>query len=150
MDQKTHNTLFLIHYAIIAGIAVFGSVIYSSAQDLEISYDFDTLLPIIALGLAFLALISHNLFFKMKLNKINKSDTVQSKFKQYFIAHIIRLAILEVGALFNIAMVLMQDNLAHLIIAAVLLFVMLYHKPTKDKIAYALALTESEKSELFA
>jgi len=150
--MKQHSRFFsllLIHYTIISGVLVFGIVVFYKTPNLVLSFKNDGVFIFLAPSIALFAVLSQSILFSKSIAKSKLMDNLQSKFATYQSAHIIRLAFLEVAALLNVAAAFITNNLLFLAIAGILLLVMLYCKPTKDKISTTLQLSASQIKELF-
>lgn len=90
----------------------------------------NTAIDILGPVLALFCLIAGFGFFKNNLNKIKAIEDIVEKYKNYKSATIIRLALWEAGALFNVVQYLVTGKIIFFLYAGILVIAFLLHFPS--------------------
>ncbi|WP_443937176.1 hypothetical protein [Pedobacter sp. MW01-1-1] len=137
------KTLQIIHIAFCMAVFFFMLVTTLINKDrLQFDVDiatkslFDFAFPIIGL----LGIIISMVIFKNLIAKIDKTASLEKKFNEYLTAFIASAAILEGCTFFTIVGSFITQNAAILIFSLINLLYMVFSRPTKDKVIYALQL----------
>jgi hypothetical protein len=141
------KTIQLIHLAFCIAVCLFGAlVLMISSANLYFSIEFnqDSLIVLIAPLFAIICIALSNFLFNSLMNQVDKSASAMAKFQKYQAAFLVKCALLEGAALFNIVVCLVTNNAFTLLFAALCLVVLWLNRPTKNHISEALQLQESE------
>lgn len=139
------KTLYILHYSIMASLAVFsGYAIYSSKRLGSLSFtqqSMEFIIPLLLIG----AVILGKFLTKIILNKITASKTLVQKLGTYQTTHLIRIATVEGVGLYAALTYLATNNLFFLVIAALAMILLIMEIPSKDKIERAITLTPEDQ-----
>lgn len=141
------KALQLIHLGYCASILVFAGVVIL-VNKATMTFDFklgqhdpsEFIAPITAVAFLFIA----PLIFNKIVQSIEDSSDAATKITKYQSAFIVKFALLEGAALFNIVMCLKTSNSFFLLFAALSFLVMLMGRPTLDKICSDFNLQNSD------
>ena len=156
MQNETHpitvktflRTFSIIHLALVAGVAIFGLMIYmqTTEQELNLDYSGDVMFFVVPI-LAIAGIIAGNFLYAKHIKKLDSKTTLLEKLNGFQTASIIRYALLEGPALLGIVAFLNEGNQYFLIISLVLLAWLIAQRPTRDKVERDLKLEGHLKSE---
>lgn len=122
-------------------------VLYTISSDSPQLIDLDNPLSFIPIGFAIILIPLSSYMFNstLKQNLLEKTE-LQQKLAAFQTAHIIKMALLEGGALFAVVASLSTNTYVNLIVFAVLLSIMLISTPSVFKLTETLNLTSQEAS----
>ena len=139
------KTLYILHYSIMASLAVFsGYAIYSSKRLGSLSFTqqpMEFIIPLLLIGAIFIG----TFFTKLILNKNVQSKPLLQKLGTYQTTHLIRIATVEGVGLYAALTYLTTNNLFFLLIAGIAMILLITAIPTKDKIENAITLTPEDQ-----
>lgn len=137
------KTFQIIHGALAIGILAILAFGFLSNDILSTE---GTNMVFLAIGLTMLVIgiFIGTYLYKNRLTSITTSMSLQQKLSTYQTAAIIRYALIEGAGLFMGVQFLTSGNLLYASIAFVGLGIIMYLRPTKDKIAVDLKLTDKE------
>ena len=144
------KALTLLHFSLFIGQLMFagiaGYLVYSkSFNPVFNSEDVIVIVLSAVIGLSVALIIAAFTMFKNKVEKIRiNADAVPEKLTAYRATSIIRWAMLEAPTILTIICFLLTGKYSLLIIAAVLLLIFFYTKPTTFKVAQDLSIREEE------
>jgi len=142
-------TLDLLLFAMMLGPVVILSVaIYMVNSDLEIVNETLDLYVILPFVYAVVAIAVSHFIFTFRIVQINQKEELYQKLYHYRTIFIIRLAILEGGAMLGCVMYMLTGNSTLFIVVGGLLGLMWFYRPTKDRIVKDLELTIDEENTL--
>ena len=133
------KTLSIIHYALLAGPLISGIIFYMNTQSvINGSPDdiFIYILPVIGLA----GIFASKTLYSMLLSPLKQKDNLQEKLAGLQTASLVRYALVEGPALFNIIWFGQTGNLLYLTIGGVLVIYLFILRPTKSKIESDLEL----------
>lgn len=140
------RSLQMVHFALGIGMISFLVVCFvlHGSEDWEsipeLSNIFTMVVPIVLLG----GIVVGSWFYNKRIEGINQTATVQQKLETYRTAFVIRLALHEGPTLFAIVAYLLTVNqwFLYMVLISIAGFVLL--RPTADKIATTLSLSDKE------
>ncbi len=121
-----------------------------TSGDLSTSPELKNLFNLLVPAIFLFAIVIANAIARRQLNAIDKSDSLESKLKKYQTVMLIRLAALEVAALFSSAAVLITGQMYYL--AGTLVAMILFYtvRPSVGNMVNDLSLSQGEKMQLEA
>lgn len=148
MEQQQNRLKFLqmIHWAFIGSLVVLA--IISWFMPIAPNQDLNNILKFILIGLSLPAYFAGNYVRKNIINKIDNNASLVDKLSQYQKATIIQWAAIDLPATFAGISFLVTRNTLYLIILAVFILLLYMLKPSKNRIADDLEITEQEKNQL--
>lgn len=148
MDEQQNKLKFLqvIHWAFIGSLVLLA--IISWFMPIAPNQDLNNTLKFILIGLSVPAYFAGNFVRKTIINKINENAPLIEKLSQYQKATIIQWGAIDLPATFAGISFLLTRNTLYLIIMAVFLLLLYMLRPSRERIADDLNLTEQEKSQL--
>lgn len=145
-QQNSIKLLQTIHWAFIGSLALLAVI--SWFMPIAPNLDLNNVLKFILIGLSLPAYFAGNYVRKNIINKINDDAPLDEKLSQYQKATIIQWAAIDLPATFAGISFLLTRNTLYLIILAVFMLLLYMLKPSKERIASDLELTEQEKNQL--
>ncbi len=138
-----HFSLFMgqIMFAVIAAYLIYSKSFYPvvTGEDLQVMIGSGIM------GFCVALVIAAFIMFKKKVEKIRlDADDVPGKLSAYRAASIIRWAMLEAPVILAVISFLLTGRYSLLIVAAVLLLIFFYTKPSSFKVAQDLSISEEE------
>lgn len=148
MEKQNNQLKFLqtIHWAFIGSLVVLAVI--SWFMPIAPNQELNNILKFILIGLSVPAYFAGNYVRKNIINKIDNNAPLADKLAQYQKATIIQWAAIDLPATFAGISFLLTRNTLYLIILAVFMLLLYMLKPSKERIADDLDLTDSEKSQL--
>lgn len=142
------KTLQIIYGALIIGVVVFLFVVLYLVKNLHFTVDTDDVFTMLVPLMTFSGIVVSMILNKNFLGMILPEDSLQAKLSKYQTASIIRGALLEGPALIGVVATFMSGNYFFLLFSVVLIRVMYFYFPTKQKFTQAAQLSFEEKSKL--
>ncbi|MEO9144598.1 MAG: hypothetical protein ABI237_03495 [Ginsengibacter sp.] len=148
------KALFILHIALLAGQVAFALIAllvgyirdFSSIASWQ-SYSTPLIILCISIGIA--GYLGGNILFRKKLDALNEnSHSLSEKFNNYRAACIMRWAMLEFPVLFCIIFFFVTDNFILLIVAAALILLFITTRPSLQKAASDLRVSETEIEQM--
>jgi hypothetical protein len=130
------RTLRIIFYAIVAGQVMFAVVAYI----LHVSDAFihtmagETIPVIIACAAAGSAVMAAKALLMVRLRAIGETGGIVERIRQYFVANIVFLALLEAATIILVVMFMLNGNILLLLLVPVVLAVAAMHYPSDERI----------------
>ncbi len=156
MQNETHpitvkkflSTFNIIHLALVAGVFVFGLMVYmqTKEQELILSYSGDVIFFVVPF-MAIAGIVVGNFLYAKNIKKLDSKTTLLEKLNGFQAASIIRYALLEGPALLGIVAFMNDGNQYFLIISLILLAWLIAQRPTRDKVERELKLEGRLKTE---
>jgi hypothetical protein len=144
-------TLDLLLFAMMLGpVVLLGVAVYLVNSDFEIVNEVPDLYVIIPFVYAVISIAVSYFIFKLRIVQISKKEELYQKLYHYRTLFIIRIAILEGGAMLACIMYMLTGNSILFIVVGVLLGLMWFFRPNKDRIVKELQLTIDEENDLRA
>ena len=142
------RTTSIIHFALLAGVLMFGIVMYSITenQKLELSYKGDPMFFIVPI-MAIAGIFVGNYLYGNNIKGLTSKNTLREKLAGFQTASIIKYALLEGPALLGLVAFMNEGNQYFLIISILLLGWLILQRPTRDKIERDLMLEGTLKNE---
>jgi hypothetical protein len=142
--------LKLIHGSFCFSVFMFAVVVCFINKDFLI-FDFtlshpDTNLNIFSFVAVIFTVIAMNLgtfLFNKLINQIDPTSTDQEKFAKYQAAFLVKCALLEASAIFNIVMCLITYNFYFIVVAAFSLIALWLMRPTREKVFTTLQIKDT-------
>ncbi|MEQ8473725.1 MAG: hypothetical protein RIC35_21190 [Marinoscillum sp.] len=144
------NVLRIIHFALMAGLIIFGTVvtylILSGSTSADQGMDIIKYLP----GLMFLTVVPFSSFmFRKNLDPIKKPvSSLKDKLAAYQTAHIVRMASFEAVGLFAVVTCFVTSTLLNLGVLAIVLAFFIIKTPSVSQLENNPGLTQEEKNQL--
>lgn len=137
----------IIHMAIVFGLCVIMGVSYlSNTEEIYVSYDMKDPMVLVVPLIVMASILGSKQLFKSLVNA-KKDFDLSEKITHYRTASIVRLAIMEMGAMIGVVAFVMSPNLFFLICAGLSLIYMLALFPRLKLIAKELELDRDEYYE---
>jgi len=143
------KSLKILHLALIMGASLIAVVIYYLAdrEKAVFSYDFQ-MLELAAISLAFISPVMAYVINNTRLQKIDASSSLPEKWSNYRAIQISKYALIEGSILINIIVFFLNNNLLLFLIALILMPILYFMKPTKEKIVEDLNISHAEVENL--
>ncbi|MGX1928953.1 hypothetical protein [Flagellimonas sp. 2504JD4-2] len=140
------RTLAIVHFGLIAGPLFFGIVVYYLAPSGVFSIqDTDDMFLIVVPIFAITSVFLGDFIFKQSIKNIPRTSTLKQKLIRFQTASIIKYALVEAASFFSIIAFYQTNNLAFLLIAALLILYFYMLRPTKEKIVRSLNLSTQDR-----
>jgi len=143
--KQYHRVLQLVYMILLQGLLLFMFLVYFQSKDTFFKLDLIDSNIVIGIIVVLAALVISFFLYRFLLIKISDSKGLKNKLEKYTTAFIVKMAILEGGAFFNLVMFLNTANKSFLIFSALLLLAMMMSFPGVDKIEKALGLSKQER-----
>jgi hypothetical protein len=142
------KSLNVLHLALVIGMSIFlGLVCFLKKDVLTFQTSSDTMpFTVVGLVLGLGVLFVGPLLFNARIKAA--SGTLNQKLNTYRQAFVVKMAVLEGAAIFNILVLFLFGSGIQLLVATLLLCFMVMQKPSAFKISEALQLNYEEKSLL--
>ena len=152
MEQITQNSktflrsLSIIHVALLFGQLVFLSIalFLKLSSDTIItnsfSFPFSIVVPLLVIG----CLIASKVVYTIKTKQVQSKDGITDKMQIYYVATIIKLALLEGPSLFTIVVFLLTGEVYFSIFTLILVLAFIVSKPSREKAIVDLKLNFEE------
>jgi hypothetical protein len=130
------KSLHIVHAALCAGVILFLiTAVFINQQALIMvpANDNNSIIIYIAIVMAVVSTILGYILFNIVVSKIDTSVPVNQKLPKYLSACIVRYALIEGGALFNVAVFLITGCLINAGIAAILALLMISLRPQRQQ-----------------
>ena len=134
----------IIHYVLMFSVLFFLIIVYYTLQQPSLNFVFDNVIDYIPLVYAIVMVVVHNFLYQKEVSKLNANLTAQEKWVKFQTAHLIRMALLEGAALFNVVFFLISNNLVFFYTALILAFVMFLRRPSVSQITTDWQMTDDE------
>ncbi|MGF1534230.1 MAG: hypothetical protein ACFCUI_11040 [Bernardetiaceae bacterium] len=137
----------VLHLALLGGQVIFGGVVYFLAADIESNIEEDVFVLVVPLLL--LSGMGAGLFlFKQKVAQAKTLEGFEAKMNGYFVAALLRMALLEGPVIFAFAAYLLTESIMFwgMGLGGVLLFLVL--RPQAGQVAHELGLSLEERANL--
>lgn len=145
------RTLKIIHFALMGGPVLFSVsafAIISMSPEAQF-IDLNNILSYMPIGFAFMLVpLSFFLFNSTLKENLKGKNELSTKMAAYQTSHIVKIALLEGGALFAVVASFSTYTYANMVVMAFLLGVMFLSTPSIYKIAETLSLSPEESSQL--
>ena len=141
------KTILLIHIALCTGVLLFAGValvMNSGALTFNMAINHDDPIEYLAPIMAVTVIALSTILFNKLIGEIDYTSRPVNRFTKYQTAFIVKMALLEGGALMNIVACIITKNALFLAIAAIVFFIMSAARPTKDKVYGQLGLQDTD------
>jgi len=137
----------LIHLSILMAPIVSGTIFYLMSGNLDQGVYLSgeialAIIPVVAIS----CILFGNILFKKTISKVSKAMPLHEKLKNYRMAFIIRLSLVEGPAVLSTFIYYTTLNMIYLIIAGILVLYIFTLAPKKEKTADLLRLKGEEKA----
>jgi hypothetical protein len=141
----------VISMAVMAGLLVFlmvavylrYSAVFSGADD-----RLDNIFKFAVPAVIFVAYILSKVLFKVTIEKIDAATDLRQKLAKYMMAHIISLMVLELPGIFAVVAYLLTGRLLYLGFAILMVFAIIFARPTRFRLINDLKLSREEEELL--
>lgn len=135
-----------IHLAFCGSILLFSivAVLITDAAGFTFPIQKDDPLQLIAPLLAVFGIFVGNQIFRSRVAAIDPEQNAAAKFMQYQSIFLIRSAMIEGPALFNVVVFILTKNIFFLLVSSICLIAMWLARPTRYRISSSLGIAESE------
>ena len=138
----------ILHFAILAGLVMITGILFfllrtgSGGQGLGKA---NQVLSILGPVIGLVTLLAAFLSYKVKMKSAVKQNSLADKLGIFMTAHIIKLALLEGGAIINLVLFYLTGNLQLLIYAGLAILVIAINFPGKYRVSNDLELDEEQR-----
>ena len=142
------KTLSLIHLSLVAGVVIFGIMMYLQTpnQEISINYEGDVMFFVVPF-MAIAGIFAGNYLYNIIITNLNSKKTLKEKLSGFQTASIIKYALIEGPALLGIIAFMNEGNQYFLLISLLLILWLLAQRPTRDRVERDLMLEGSLKSD---
>ena len=144
--KNYHRILILIYFALLQGILFFMVVVYFTKKHTYFKFESSDYKLIAGLSLALISIILSFYLYRYLLQKAIREADMHTKLEYYSTAFITKMAILELAAMFNVAVFRETGNKYFLIFTAISLLGMMLSHPSLYKIQNDLKLEGEARS----
>lgn len=140
------KTLSIIHGSLCLGLIVFTAVVYMQNGNFEASANnniFVFAIPLIAMAGYF----GSTWIFQNRIQNSPKTEVLSKKLQRYYVALLIKYAILETAAFMALMGYYYSGNALHLVITICLIVYLIFQRPTLEKLHQEIPLNLDEKKE---
>lgn len=141
------NQVRIIHYAMVAGVAVFlAACLYLTLSvSIQLPYDpeFSNILFLLTAAMTVMLLPVGYLLFKRQIVAVEKDKGLVEKMTVYKRAFIVKMGLIEAPAFFSTIVMLLTGNLWLLVQILAVLLVMIINRPSAEKIGGLFSLDRS-------
>lgn len=145
--QDFFKTLNILHLSLITGVALFCAVVYfggMATPDDEMANMFKFIIP----GVAAMSLVMGRIATQPILQKAKQESTLMDKLNVFRNASIIRWALMEGASLFAVIGFMLSGQMVFLAVALAGMAYIFTLRPTPEKAAADLGLTDAEYREI--
>lgn len=148
MYRKKIQSMKIIALALIAGVIVFAAIVYAGMAAPNSTTENDELSYVLA-GIVVFSMVTSFFLGWNQVSKIKASESINKRMEKYQRALILRLAPLEVAALFGVVVAITNNNAEYLVATVVLVVMMLAYFPYRGRLINDLKLSQEEIQEVF-
>ena len=148
MEPKSFlKTLTIIHASLCVGLVVFA--IYAYIQNGSFSSTMDTsdvfiyLVPVVAM----IGYFGSKFVYQNLLRNLSTSEPLPKKLQRYYVASLVKYALIEGPAFLALFVYFTSGNAMHLVIAFSLIIYLFFQRPTLEKLKQELPINLEEKRE---
>ncbi|MEQ9404551.1 MAG: hypothetical protein RIM99_13240 [Cyclobacteriaceae bacterium] len=145
--KEALRILRIIHFSLMMGPAFFATVVFYLTVSGSNSQDPVEILTYVPGALFILSLPLSDFMFKMAKKELKNKSDLKSKVAVFQTAQIIRMAILEMCALFSAVVALINGDIYQLIVVALVIVFMAIKTPSVLMLETELELSQEEKSQ---
>lgn len=146
-QNNTYKTLNILFTAFLAGQIVFALIflfVVLPPEKIEGNSTFSSILLLLSICLSVAGLFGGNVLYKKSVQKASQENEAEKKMEAYKGALIMKYALLEGPCLFALIAYFLTGNIQFMYMAGLLIIVFVMNKPSRDKIATELQLSEQE------
>jgi hypothetical protein len=132
-----------LHYAILSGVLVPACIIYYLARSSE-----HMPRPVFSIAgplAGLLTIVAAYIIPRRLIDKVLQSPSLGEKLSAWYSAHILKIALLEGGAMFNLVCFFLSGDLTLLIFVGLATIVMVLNTPGPFRVGTSLRLNEAEQ-----
>ncbi len=149
MEPKTFlKSLSISHITLVVALLFFGAIVYFQSNGISTKTDTSEILLYVVPITALLGYFGSKHFFKKRMDKVNKTDSLEVKLKHYQKGCMLKYILIDVPAILGLLAFQITENALPLLIAVCLVLYLISQRPTKNDLFKNITLTDAEKQLL--